>query len=259
MPTIIGSVPYLNARPLVRWFGTEAGRRSGVSVIEDTPARLAAMLESGDIALALVSSFAYLQHPDYDVVPNVSISGQDEIKSVRAFSRLPFRMVHSVAMDISSLTSVALLRILLHELYDCHPHCTNAAPELDAMLVQADAALLIGDKGMLANDQGLRVLDLGEAWRNMTNLPFTYALWLGKPGAANSELSSIIQEARDWGLTQADAIATEQSIRLGCPYAICYEYITEVMDYNLDDEHYQALDTFRAKSRALGLLAEVPQ
>lgn len=254
MQVVIGSVPYLNAKPLIRWFATEEGRKSAVTVIEETPSRLAQMLEADEIAVAMVSSYAALLHPEYEIVPGVSISGQDEIKSVRAFAKLPFQMVHSVAMDTSSLTSVALLRILLAELYNCHPECLSAPPDLQKMLAIADAALLIGDNGMLADDGDLRVLDLGEGWRRLTGLPFTYAVWLGRPGSVSPELAQILQQARDWGLSQADMLATEESIRLGCPYSTCYEYITEVMDYRLENEHYQALDQFRDRARALGIL-----
>ncbi|HEX5323168.1 MAG TPA: menaquinone biosynthesis protein [Capsulimonadaceae bacterium] len=251
---IIGTVPYLNSKPLTRWFQTDEGRTSGIEVIEAVPSHLAHMLEQGEIAAALVSSFDSLRHPEYAIVPGVSISGQDAIKSVRVFARLPFSMVQSIAMDSSSLTSVALTMILLDELYDAHPQRLSMRPDLQTMLAGADAALLIGDNGMLANGKGLEVLDVGKAWRRLTGLPFTYAVWLGRPENVTAELTNALQAAKEYGLTQIDVIAEEEAERLGCPYAVCYDYLANVMDYNLEDEHYQALALFKEKCRSQGLV-----
>ncbi len=56
-PVTIGTVPYLNARPLVRFFAdADAGQGSGVRVVEAVPSELARMLERRDVACALVSS-----------------------------------------------------------------------------------------------------------------------------------------------------------------------------------------------------------
>jgi chorismate dehydratase len=251
---LIGTVPYLNGKPLTRWFQTEEGKASGIEVVEAVPSHLAHMLAQGEIAAALVSSFDSFQHAEYAIVPGVSISGQGEIKSVRVFSHLPFSMIQSIAMDSSSLTSVALVTILLDELYNSHPQKLSMRPDLDSMLASADAALLIGDHGMLADGKGLEVLDVGKAWRKLTGLPFTYAVWLGRPENVTPELTTALQTAREYGLTQLDAIAEEEAERLGCSYQICYDYLANVMDYNLEDEHYQALALFKEKCHSHGLV-----
>jgi chorismate dehydratase len=98
------------------------------------------------------------------------------------------------------------------------------------------------------------VLDLGECWRRHTNLPFTYAVWLARPEADIAKLSNVLQTAKSYGLTQSDAIATEEAARLGCSYEACYDYVTNVMDYDLEDEHYKALALFQKKCREQGLL-----
>ena len=247
----IGSVPYLNEKPLTRWFShTDEGRASGIEVVYAVPSQLARMLADGEIAAALVSSFEYFRTPGYVIAPGVSISGQDEIESVRAFARVPWRKIESLALDTSSLTSVALLKILLAEQLDSYPAFLHAAPDLDSMLAQADACLLIGDKGMLANGDGLNVLDLGRAWRRLTGLPFVYAVWLGKPENITPHLSEALNTAKAWGLTQIEAIAAEEAERIGTSVRQCRHYLTEIMDYDLGEEHQQALEMFGQKARA---------
>lgn len=260
MPTVtIGSVPYLNEKPLTRWFGhTDEGRASGVEVVYAVPSQLARMLADGEIAAALVSSFEYFRTPGYAIAPDVSISAQDDVLSVRAFSRVAWRRAESLALDASSLTSSALVKIILAEQFDSYPAFLNHAPDLDAMLDVADAALLIGDKGMLADDAGLLTLDLGHEWRRLTGLPFVYAVWLGRPENLTPELRASLARAKAWGITQTDAIAEEEAARLSCPAALCRRYLTEIMDYDLSEEHVQALETFGAKARTLHLLSDAP-
>jgi chorismate dehydratase len=255
MSIVIGSVPYLNAKPLIRWFNTPEGRDTGIEVVEATPSELAAMLARNDIAVAMVSSYESFRHPEYRWVPGISISGQDEIKSVRAFSRLPFGMIHSIAMDSSSLTSVNLVTILLAELYNSHPQHLSMPPNLKRMLDQADAGLLIGDPGMVAAANGLHVLDVGKDWRKLTGLPFVYALWIGRPENITDQLAHALHRAKEWGMTQTDAIATEESARLSVDYSVCHDYIANVMDYDFCQSHEEALALFRAKCAEHGLLA----
>ena len=259
MTTRIGSVPYLNEKPLTRWFShTDEGRASDIEVVYAVPSELARMLAAGEIAAALVSSFEYFRTPGYCIAPGVSISGQDDIESVRAFARVPWRKIESLALDTSSLTSAALLKILLAEQLDSHPAFLNAAPDLDGMLAQADACLLIGDKGMLADGRGLSVLDLGHAWRRLTGLPFVYAVWMGREENITPHLVSSLAVSKAWGLTQIEVIAEEESRRIGASVRQCHHYLTEVMDYDLGEEHLQALATFGAKARAQQLLPETP-
>jgi chorismate dehydratase len=255
MTVIIGSVPYLNEKPLTRWFThTDEGCNSGIEVIYAVPSELAGMLARGEISAALVSSFEYLRTPGYEIVPNIAIATQDEVLSVRAFSQVPWRFTQSVALDTSSLTSAALLKILLADVYNAHPNFINHAPDLDAMLAVADAGLLIGDAGMLASDKGLLTLDLGSAWRRLTGLPFVYACWIGRAENITEDLVQALTTAKAWGLTQLREIAVEQAEKLQCPEALCRRFLTEIMDYDLGEEELRGLEEFAARARHHQLL-----
>ena len=59
----VGSVPFVNARPLVAWFES-LGSNSPVNVVYDVPSNLPLLLDSGDVQAVLVSSYDALSTPN---------------------------------------------------------------------------------------------------------------------------------------------------------------------------------------------------
>ncbi len=244
----IGSVPYLNGRPLMRWFtGTPEGRASSVSVVEAVPSRLARMLESGEIAAALVSSVELFRVPGLSHVPGCAVISDGAVESVRVFSKVPVGDIQRVALDTSSLTSVALTRIILRERYGLTPEYVSAPPNLQAMLADADAALLIGDLGYRDYGTGYVTLDLGTEWKTLTGLPFVYACWIGYPDRLTPELISLLQRAKEWGAQNLLAIADAEHTVLSETRERARHYLTDIMRYTMGEREEAALALFGAK------------
>lgn len=243
---VIGSVPYMNAAPLTRWFETEAGRQVA-EVRYAAPSVLARQLEAGELDVALVSSVELFRRTDAQFVPGLAIATRREALSVRLFSKVPFTAIRTVALDESSLTSAALVRILLKQVYGIQPHYRSDPPDLRVMLQQADAALLIGDAGMCAHSEGLHVLDLGEAWFQWTGLPFIWAVWLANADAPMPTLTDWMHTAFAWGEAHLEEIIAQEAHRTGLPYELCARYLREVMSYRIDESFLQGLERFRSE------------
>lgn len=253
----VGTVPYLNARPLVRWFyDTEEGRASGVRVVEAVPSKLAEMLEAGEVAAALVSSVELFRKPGLTHAPGIGVVAEGPVMSVRMLSRVPVGDIGRVALDTSSLTSVALLRILLSERYGLAPQYVPHPPDLNRMLAEADAALLIGDKGYREYDPSLHVLDLGEAWHELTGLPFVYAAWIGYPAALTPALCGALTRAKEWGKAHLPRIAETEFGPLNESYERTIFYLTRVMRYDVGPREEQALALFGERAAAHGLVSQ---
>lgn len=251
---LLGSVPYLNAKPLVAWFHTPEGRASGVEVVYDVPSRLAKMVQAGDVACAMVSSIELFRHPDWAAVPYIAIASTGNVLSVRLFSKLPLEKVRSVALDTSSLTSSLLVQVLFTRRWGANPDYVAAPPDLGAMLQRADAALLIGDKGMLARSEGLVVADLGEEWYRWTGLPFVWALWLGRKENITPTLVEALLGARQWGLEHIDQVIHNEQLRLGAKEELIRHYLCEVMQYEMTPAHEEALKRFAEECKRLGVV-----
>ena len=192
MPIRLGAVSYLNARPLVRGLAHAPER---FALRFDVPSRCAALLHAGEIDLGLIPSIEYLAG-DYRVVPGIGVVSEGPVASVALFSRVAVADIRTIALDTSSRTSVALLKVL------CARHFGIAS---------AYAALLIGEPALLAPYEafGLRKIDLGASWTGMTGLPFLYAFWAGPPGVVTPADVVRLQEARDEGRQDSDLVAAE--------------------------------------------------
>jgi len=251
-PLRIGCVPYLNAKPLIAWFHSRACD-ADVELVYAVPSELARQLREDRLDVALVSTFELFQNPNLRIVPDISISANGPVKSVRLFSCVPFEKIESVAMDTSSLTSVALILILLKEVYGLTPRCIPHPPDLDGMLSVCDAGLLIGDL-KLFDMPATHVLDLGAAWKAHTGRPFVYAAWLARQEAASAEMTEVLTRARDWGLERLDALADEWAVRLALPLDRVQDYFQNVMQYDLDPPKWEALRVFQQKCWQQGLI-----
>ena len=252
----IGSVPYLNGKPLVDWF--HSGEAAGDTQIEyAVPSKLAGMLRAGEIDVANCSIFEGLQQPGLVLVPNISISADGAVKSVRLFSKVPLANIRSVALDTSSLTSSALARILLNESVGISPTYHHHAPDLDAMLQRYDAGLIIGDLKLFDLRPNTVVYDLGQGWKDLTGLPFVYAGWLAREDRASAEMARELTTAKQWGVARLGEIAVKWSTRMNLPVDQCRDYLVNVMNYDLQSHQIQALHHFQEKCLEHGLISAI--
>lgn len=247
----LGSVHYLNARPLVAWFESPDCPHAPAITLAP-PAELAAMLRAGLVDAALASTFEMIRAPGLVALPGVSISARAEVQSVRLFSKLPVPRVRTVALDSSSLSSAALTRIVLADAYGLNPTYVSMGPDLAAMLEVCDAALLIGDLSLF-EDVTPHVLDLGRAWYELTGLPFVYGAWLARDDRDFSRISEVVLLAKEWGMRHLEPIASEWSLRTGMAIGRVRRYLADVMWYDLGPAHWLAITEFQRRCAAHGL------
>lgn len=250
-PARVGAVSYLNTRPLVHGL---AARPDLFTVRFDVPSVCARLLHEGHVDLGLVPAIEYLRG-DYAVVPGVAIASDGPVWSVALFTRRPLERVRTIALDTSSRTSVALTRILCARLWAVAPEFSPADPDIEAMLARHDAALVIGDPALVidARRLGVEKVDLGEAWRTLTGLPFVYAMWTGRPGAVDGEQVKALQAARDRGLADVERIAAEAGQASPALAPLALEYLRDTLKYGLGERELAGVARFHAMAVDLGL------
>jgi chorismate dehydratase len=248
----IGAVSYLNARPLT-WALDRAPERWRVRY--DVPSACAALLHAGEIDLGLIPSIEYLQAPDYRFVPGVGIGSRGPIASVALYTRRPIADVRSIALDTSSRTSVALVRVLCRHRFAIEPEFVHHGPDLAAMARGYDAGLLIGDPAFDADHAalGLDKIDLGAEWTAMTGLPFIYAAWTGRPGAAAPDDVAALQTAQAEGVAAREAIAAEYGRGDAGRTRRASVYLRDNVKYGLGAEEAAGLQRFLDYAADLGV------
>jgi chorismate dehydratase len=250
----LGAVTYLNARPLV--YGLAEAHADRFDVRFDVPARCAALLHAGGVDLGLVPSIEYLRGEDYVAVPGVAIGSDGEIASVALFSRVPVEQIRSVALDASSRTSVALLRVLCARHFGVSPEFRVMEPDPEVMLAACDAALLIGDVALLYDHAAAGVLktDLGLAWQAYAGLPFVYAYWFGRPGLLSSSDMAILADACRRGVEQADEVARQHFAGDEARAVVGARYLRDNVDFGFAERQLAGLTRFYREAAALGLV-----
>jgi len=216
-PFRVGSVGYLNAVPLTRGIEDE--------VVFATPAKLAELLRRDELDAGLVSVVEVLFTNRYDILDGIAIASLGEVKSVILAHRRPIEEAREIFCDPASLTSIELIRVLLAE--------RGLKPEFKSLVSYdfaslPDFALLIGDRALdlLLGSHEHDIWDLGEAWYELTQLPFVYAVWALRRGLENSVLKRQLREARDFGLESLDTI-----IRTRSDYT--YEFRKDYLEWHI--------------------------
>ena len=257
--TRIYAVSYLNSRALT--YGLEhGGREHGFEIRYDIPSVCARQVRTGGASAGVIPSIEYARAGgDYAIVPEVSIASDGPVGSILLFHRVPVHRIRKVAMDASSRTSVALARIVLEERYGLDFDSFEHPPDVSAMLEKADAALVIGDPALEYTDRPEPRLDLGEAWRELTGLPFVYAFWAGKDGGLTPREVERLIASKERGVSALDEIAELHAVDRSRPTAFYASYLKDNLAYDLKDREQRGLMTFYGLAHARGLIPDVPE
>ena len=256
MPRVrLGAVGYLNARPLV--YGLEALPQFELRF--DVPSKCAELLHEGAIDLGLIPSIEY-NHPitrtEYSIVPDLAIASSGPVASVAIYSQRPMPDVRSIALDTSSRTSVALVRVLCKREFKISPRLEHRGPDLDEMLTACDAALIIGDNALMRDGDGsIEKIDLGDVWMRTTGLPFVYAFWAGRHGCLSPRDVEVLHGARDRGLQHTSEIAREYFASLPERQAMGVRYLRDNIKYSLGAQERAGLELFYRYAVEAGVIS----
>ncbi len=123
-----------------------------------------------------------------------------------------------------------------------------------------DARLLIGDKVVCEEPAGLEhQLDLGAAWKEMTGLPFVFAIWVARSGVALGDLPRRLEAAKRAGLEHVNEIVTRHAIPRGWPAGVALQYMTMYLKYDITPLHLTAIRRFHELAWKHGMLDAPPR
>jgi chorismate dehydratase len=252
----IAASSYLNTAPLI-WSFIDGGRGTHATLLTDkAPAKCAGMLQEGEVHAALVPVIQYHRIDDVLIVPDVCVGSRNAVRSVvLATTKDDLREIRSVALDVSSRTSAALIRIIFREFIGSEPEFVDAAPDLKGMLQRCDAALLIGDPAMVFERDGLHVYDMATLWKQNTGLGFVFAMWMVRKGSDQLVKGVDFAAVRDEGIEHIPEIAAGYSKTLGLPVDQLESYLRENICFSLDEEMKEGLALYYRLALKHGLVS----
>ena len=275
----ISIVEYLNTAPLV-WSFTRGPLRGKYELFFTVPSQCADALRAGAVDIAIIPAIEYQRIPDLVVLPDLAIASKRSARSLLMLAKKPIRQAVRIALDRSSRSTQMLTRILCAEYWKISPEFFEAAPDPAAMLREADAALLIGDTALrlstameetarrgadgalvssgaraeLADVDVLHAYDIVEAWRALSGWPAVLAVWAARLETITSEVVEDFLSSRDMGLTHLAEIGREAAQQLRLPPEQIVRYLSENIDYSLDEENRRGLEAYFERATRLELI-----
>lgn len=239
----IGRISYFNVAPV--YFGFDNGLNcNGISWVQGSPAVLNRMMAEKVIDISPVSSAAYaLYQDDWMLLPDLSISSFGKVMSVLLVSRTPMFQLDEKKVCISdeSASAAALLKLVFAH-HRIAPHYTTGEITNPSRLdPKTDGFLIIGDKALKSdwNPYFPYIFDLGEIWKQMTGLPFVFAVWaIRKQFAMDnpeivSQISALFLQSKIQGIHSLDTICHTVSQSTGLHMDYVRNYYQQLL-FDLD-------------------------
>ena len=259
-PMTLGVVSFLNTLPLIDGLD----RLENLRLKQSVPSLLIDALLDREVDLALCSSIDYQHSPvPLKFVPAGQLGCDGATMTVRLYSTTPVSEITRVYCDTDSHTSVILLQIILRQVYGVSPEIIpyNAREHVaeNVPLEWPAAMLLIGDKVVTDSPPAVRYphqLDLGEAWKNLTGLPFVFAMWVCR---ADSDPEQILRAAvtldrqRRHNRERIDGMLTRLSDSRRWPRDLASSYLREYLRYEVTESSLAGLRRFHELAFELGL------
>jgi len=262
----VGKICYINVKPV--YFGIDQGMKpSWMELVSETPAALNRMMEKGEIDISPVSSAAYARnYKDWDLLPGFSISSFGRVMSVILASNLPIDDLgnRNIFLSDESASAAEMLKLMLswkhiHPVYETG----SIQGQVPSMHRNFDAVLVIGNQALTGNwDRRFKYIwDLGAIWRQMTGLPFVYAVWavrksfVGKRPEIVADIMNLLRKSKLQGLLNLEYIQNETSKLLGMDRDTCRLYFNRI-SYDLDEIRMRGLAHFYNGLYRQGILSE---
>jgi chorismate dehydratase len=278
----ISIVEYLNTAPLV-WGFTDGPLAGKYELSFTVPSQCAEALRRGDADVAIIPSIEYQRMDGMVALPRMAIAAKREVRSLLVVSKRPIDRAKKIALDSSSRSTAALVRILAKEYWGIQPEFVEASPDPSGMLRSADAALVIGDPALrislkmealagrapggsdccegdpedmpVPGLETIFVYDVTHQWREMTNQASVLAFWAGQERIVDEGVAQDFLASKRYGLERIREISEAASIKLDMPPGALERYLTENINFDLDKENLAGLELYYEKAAAHGLIA----
>lgn len=249
----IGKISYINASPI--YFGLDHGLLPDwLTLHPDVPSELNRQIISGEIPLSPISAAFYARHhKELLILPELSISCNGRVMSVILATHYPMNQLSgkTVLLSRESASAAAFLQMIFHQQNIQANYLTGQVSNPSEIANKVDAALIIGDNALIHpwHENFAHVIDLGQLWHDMTNLPFVFALWVVRKDFARAhpaivkKIHKLLLESKVMGYQHIMEIIKTASQKLKLDQQIVKQYF-DLLFCDLDEKKIEAMGVF---------------
>ncbi|MBA3680531.1 MAG: menaquinone biosynthesis protein [Bacteroidetes bacterium] len=238
----ISIVNYTNTLPF-KWALKRSDILKKIDLQEDIPSICAQKLKFNQVDLALIPVALLAELDHYFIETDYCIGANGKVDSVKLYSEVPLNEIKKVTLDYQSKSSITLTKVLFKFFWKINVPYSDAKPGFENEIKDANAAVVIGDRTFSLNGKYKYEYDLAEEWKKFTGLPFVFAAWVSTeklPSEFITDFNSVLKHGVNNILK---AVEDDYNVKdLSKEKTI--EYLSERIDYNLDEDKRKALDLF---------------
>jgi len=224
---------------------------------EGLPVEAAAALLQKDVDLALMPLASVFKHGLYDIL-QFGIIADGAVESVFLLSELPLEDLEEISVDVSSETSVILLKTILAEFYPLVNSNLSFKVETPDRVISSirgkTGGLIIGDDGLRSANRFPYAMDLGTEWKKQTGAPFLFAAWAHRPDALSIKQIENFNQNVEIGLKHRMLYARDWADTQGVNRDEAMRYVREVIAYPITPVVREAAAEFITRAAKHNLL-----
>ena len=235
----VSAVSYTNTLPFLQGI-RNSDVMNDIELSVDFPAECARKVISDESDMGIIPIAALTDLKEYHFIGDYCIGSIDYVDSVFIFSNKPIEEVETLLLDKQSRTSNGLARILLKHYWKKEVKIVTEG--------EADAYVLIGDRTFGKKEEVPYVYDMGHYWKELTGLPFAYAVWV-----SNKKLPDSFENKFNAAL--ADGVSRPDDVIPGLPSFPNFDYhkyLNENLNYHLDADKKKAIEKYLEWYKELG-------
>ena len=240
----ISVVSYLNTLPFI--YGLKQSKLINSFILEmHYPSICAQKLINNEVDIALVPVVIIPKLTKHHVISDYCIGSNGLVDTVCVYSDVEINNIKSITLDYQSLTSVALLKVLLRDYWKLSPKLIESHVGFENKIEHDRAALVIGDRAFPLNKKHKYIYDLSQIWKEMTGLPFVFAVWVSNKKISNTFISEL-NKSLEFGLENID----NALLLYGKQHPLCInqkDYLKNKISYKFDSEKAHAMNVFLKK------------
>lgn len=239
----ISAVRYSNTYPLI--YGLQnSGIELNAKIEIDHPADTASKIREGTIDIGLVPVVTLHEVPYLSIIGDYCIGTSGPVRTVMLLSNKPLAELDTIFLDYRSKTSIALVKLMAKKFWNRHYKWENTDPNFNFFnLADNQGIVLIGDQCYEMESNFQYRTDLAVEWNRFTTLPFVFACWVSNKSFSLNFIEQF-NKALEYGVKNIDKVVEYYGKRGVMPPDVLEYYLTNNIDFILDEEKKVAMNTF---------------